>query len=129
MPGSKPHHPIVQRALKEGHVTDLGQLTDEEKKALKAAVKNGVLKKGKGGGFPVRKTVYVPPAFDIKGHHAAELAHLDHAAQFKAGRWLAPTARAIPEGDPRLKLGGITMGGKVPRSAARVLSKYLMASS
>ena len=36
------------------------------------------------------------------------------AAQFKAGHWQAPTARAIPEGDPRLKLGGITVGGKVP---------------
>lgn len=50
MSAGKQHHPIVQRALKEGHVTDLGQLTEEEKKALKAAVKNGVLKKGKGGG-------------------------------------------------------------------------------
>lgn len=36
------------------------------------------------------------------------------AAQFKVGHWQAPTARAIPEGDPRLKLGGITVGGKVP---------------
>ena len=40
MAGNKQDHPIVQRALKEGHVTDLGQLTAEEKKALKAAVKN-----------------------------------------------------------------------------------------
>ena len=78
--GNKQHHPIVQRALTEGHVTDLGQLTDEEKKALKAAVRTGVLKKGKGGGFPVLKTVYAPPTFDIEGHHAAELAHLDRAA-------------------------------------------------
>jgi hypothetical protein len=34
------------------------------------------------------------------------------AAQFKAGKWHAPVARAIPEGDSRLKLGGITFGGK-----------------
>jgi hypothetical protein len=95
MAGSKQHHPIVQRALTEGHVTDIGQLTDEEKKALKAAVKNGVLKKGKGGGFPVPKTVYAPPAFDIVGHHAAELAHLDHAAAMDS------VVRVMKHNDPR----------------------------
>lgn len=95
MAGSKQHHPIVQRALTEGHVTDLGQLTDEEKKALNAAVKNGVLKKGKGGGFPVLKTVYAPPAFDIEGHHAAELAHLDHAAVMDS------VVRVMKHNDPR----------------------------
>jgi hypothetical protein len=36
------------------------------------------------------------------------------AAQFKAGNWQAPVPRAIPEGDRRLKLGGITFGGKTP---------------
>ena len=36
------------------------------------------------------------------------------AAQFKAGNWQAPVPRAIPEGDTRLKLGGITFGGKTP---------------
>jgi hypothetical protein len=34
------------------------------------------------------------------------------AAQFKAGNWQAPVTRAIPEGDTRLKLGGITFGGR-----------------
>lgn len=34
------------------------------------------------------------------------------AAQFKAGNWQAPVARAVPESDARLKLGGITFGGK-----------------
>jgi hypothetical protein len=34
-------------------------------------------------------------------------------AQFKAGNWQAPVARAVPEGDPRLKLSGITFGGRV----------------
>jgi hypothetical protein len=58
-------------------------------------VKNGVLKKGKGGGFPVRKTVYAPPAFDIKGHHAAELAHLDHAAAMDS------VVRVMKHNDPR----------------------------
>ena len=32
------------------------------------------------------------------------------AAQFKAGNWQAPVMRAIPEGDPRLKVNGITLG-------------------
>ena len=89
------HHRIVERALKEGHVTDLGQLTDEEVKALKAAVKRGVLKKGKGGGFPVLKTVYAHPDFDIQGQHAAELSRLDHAAAMDS------VVRVMKENDPR----------------------------
>jgi hypothetical protein len=36
------------------------------------------------------------------------------AAQFKAGNWQRPVARAIPEGDPRLKVNSINFGGKVP---------------
>lgn len=36
------------------------------------------------------------------------------AAQFKAGNWQSPPAQAIPEGDSRLKLGGITFGSKTP---------------
>jgi hypothetical protein len=34
-------------------------------------------------------------------------------AQFKAGNWKPPLARAIPEGDSRLKLNGITTGAKM----------------
>jgi hypothetical protein len=45
------------------------------------------------------------------------------AAEFKAGKWHAPVARAIPEGDPRLKLGGITFGGN--RSLALINGKTL----
>jgi hypothetical protein len=36
------------------------------------------------------------------------------AAKFKAGNWQAPVPRAIPESDTRLKLGGITFGGRTP---------------
>jgi hypothetical protein len=36
------------------------------------------------------------------------------AAQFKAGNWQAPVPRAIPEGDTRVKLGGIIFGGRTP---------------
>jgi len=45
------------------------------------------------------------------------------AAEFKAGNWHPPVARATPEGDPRLKLGGITFGGK--RSLALINGKTL----
>lgn len=38
----------------------------------------------------------------------------DLAARFKAGQWQAPVIRSIPEGDARLKLNGITFGGKTP---------------
>src|ERR1035437_7272313 len=93
--GNKQHHPIVQRALTEGQVTDLGQLPSEGKNALEAAVRTGVLKKGKGGRIPVLKTVYAPPAFDIEGHHAAELAHLDRAAAMDS------VVRGMKGNDPR----------------------------
>jgi len=36
------------------------------------------------------------------------------AAQLKAGNWQPPVTRAIPEGDSRLKLNGITFGSKIP---------------
>jgi TPR repeat protein len=36
------------------------------------------------------------------------------AAQFKLGNWQSPIVRVIPEGDSRLKLGGIFYGTKMP---------------
>ncbi len=36
------------------------------------------------------------------------------AAQFKAGHWQRPSTKTIPDGDSRLKLGGIMSGGKSP---------------
>jgi hypothetical protein len=36
------------------------------------------------------------------------------AARFKDGDWQAPIVRSIPEGDARLKLNGITFGGRTP---------------
>ncbi len=35
-------------------------------------------------------------------------------AQFKAGHWQASPTRAIPEGDSRLKVDGISFGGRTP---------------
>ena len=34
--------------------------------------------------------------------------------EFKAGKWKAPITRAIPDGDARLKLNGITFGVRTP---------------
>lgn len=36
------------------------------------------------------------------------------ATAFKAGTWMRPVIRIIPENDPRLRLDGVTLGGKVP---------------
>lgn len=36
------------------------------------------------------------------------------AARFQAGEWRTVTAQTLPQGDPRLKLGGITFGGPQP---------------
>lgn len=55
---------IVKRALVET-VTDIGQLTTQEKRELARAVKAGYLSKGKGGPYPVLKTVYAHPGFDF----------------------------------------------------------------
>jgi hypothetical protein len=55
---------IVKRALTDT-VTDIGQLTDEDRRVLNRYVKRGVLSKGKGGGFPLLKTVYACYGFDF----------------------------------------------------------------
>jgi len=38
----------------------------------------------------------------------------DLAGQFNAGRREAPVIRSIPDGDPRLRLNGITFGSRTP---------------
>jgi hypothetical protein len=55
---------IVKRALTDT-VTDIGQLTDEDRRVLNRYVKRGVLSKGKGGGYPMLKTVYACYGFDF----------------------------------------------------------------
>jgi hypothetical protein len=76
----KEHHPVVQRALgREQHVVNIGQLSSDEKNALEKAVKDGILKKGKGGGFPVLKTVYSHPDYDIEGEHRKSIEELKNA--------------------------------------------------
>jgi hypothetical protein len=66
---------IVERALDQ-NVTDIGQLTREEQRELSKAVKNGLLSKGKGGPYPLLKTVYGRRGFDFA---AARQLHIDYA--------------------------------------------------
>lgn len=68
-------HPIVQTAHRSP-IADMGQLSHEQKNALESAVKKGLLKKGKGGGFPIAKTVYAHPSYDIAGEHQRQVSHL-----------------------------------------------------
>jgi hypothetical protein len=56
---------IVKRALTET-VTNIGQLSATEQRELNTAVRHGVLSRGKGGPFPILKTVYAHPGFDFE---------------------------------------------------------------
>lgn len=61
------HEPIpaiVKQALTSS-ITDIGQLTSEQKRTLNRYVRRGWLSKGKGGGWPVLKTVYACPGFNF----------------------------------------------------------------
>jgi len=55
---------IVKRALVET-VTDIGQLSKSDLYQLNKYVRKGWLSRGKGGPFPVLKTVYACPGFDF----------------------------------------------------------------
>lgn len=61
---------IVKRAMVYT-VTNIGQLSADEMRELKRAVRKGWLSMGKGGPFPILKTVYAHPGFDF----AADRAH------------------------------------------------------
>ena len=63
---------IVIRALRYT-VTDIGQLTPSEKRALNKYVKLGHLSKGKGGPFPTPKTVYAHPGFDFDSDRTEQI--------------------------------------------------------
>src|SRR6478735_11507057 len=55
---------IVKRALVET-VTDIGQLSKSDLYQLNKYVKRGWLSRGKGGPYPILKTVYACPGFDF----------------------------------------------------------------
>jgi GNAT superfamily N-acetyltransferase len=69
------HPPIVARAL-EDPVVVMHNLADKDLKALNKAVKDGVLEKGKGGPFPVLKTVFAKPGYDFDGERQKAMAKL-----------------------------------------------------
>ena len=74
---------IIIRALRHT-VTDIGQLTADEKKALNKYTKLGILDKGKGGPFPTPKTVYAIPGFDFATDRAEQVNHILHIANMEA---------------------------------------------
>lgn len=55
---------IVKCALVET-ITDIGQLSQSDLYQLNKYVKRGWLSRGKGGPFPLLKTVYACPGFDF----------------------------------------------------------------
>ena len=69
---------IVKRALLES-VTDIGQLSEGQLRDLRNAVNRGLLCKGKGGPFPILKTVYAKPGFDFSAQRAGYIAEMELA--------------------------------------------------
>ena len=65
-------------------VTDIGQLTPEEKKALNKAVKRGWLSKGKGGPFLLPKTIFAVPGFDFAADRAEQVNQILRIAAMEA---------------------------------------------
>lgn len=68
-------HKIIKRAMLHT-VTDIGQLTAEETRELNKAVKKGWLSKGKGGTYPILKTVYALPGFDFAADRRREVDYM-----------------------------------------------------
>lgn len=77
---AKTTDPIVTRALIDT-VTNLGQLTKVQIRALDKAVRDGHLVKGKGGPFPMAKTVWAPVGYDIQAARDADVADMMRLAQ------------------------------------------------
>jgi hypothetical protein len=67
---------IVKRAMVDT-ITSIGQLSKSEINTLNTYVKKGWLSKGKGGAYPMAKTVYACPTFDFA---ASRKAHLEEIA-------------------------------------------------
>jgi hypothetical protein len=83
---------IIKRALTQT-VTDIGQLSIQEKQTLATYVKRGYLSKGKGGPFPAIKTVYAVRGFDFAAHRAAHVNYMMHLAKLdrkNLGKRLSP---------------------------------------
>lgn len=66
---------IVKRALTQT-VTNIGQLSHQEQLDLEYAVRHGWLSKGKGGPFPILKTVYAHPGFGFASDRERSIAEM-----------------------------------------------------
>lgn len=84
--------PIVVRALTQT-ITDTGWLTKAELRELAYAVKYGVLSKGKGGPFPILKTIYAIRGFDFAADREAQVADMRRAHMIDLARG---TAKLFP---------------------------------
>lgn len=71
--------PIVVRALVDT-ITDIGQLSQQEKLELNRALRFGLIVKGQGGPFPTLKTVYAHPHFNFDRHRAQSIAEMGRAS-------------------------------------------------
>lgn len=85
--------PIVKRALRET-VCNIGQLSHEEKLQLEYAVRKGVLSKGKGGSYPLLKTLYAVSGFNFEADRANRVAEMLRAHMIDMARGVAfPSVR------------------------------------
>ncbi len=92
----KPRKPVLTRIVVraiQGTIVDTGWLTKDQRRELAYAVKYGVLVKGKGGPFPILKTVYAIPGFDFVADREAAQAELSRAHMRDLARG---TARFFP---------------------------------
>lgn len=62
---------IMDTILSCGIVEDIGQIGKDDLRLLNKAVKAGVISKGKGGEYPVIKTVFAPKGFNFIRHRQA----------------------------------------------------------
>lgn len=86
---------IVKRVM-VGTVTDIGQLSKSEIYQLNKYVKKGWLSRGKGGPFPILKTVYACPGFDFEASReqyvAAAMAAYDIEKRLRASGYFDVTS-------------------------------------
>lgn len=83
---------IIKRALTQT-VTNIGQLSQQERRTLATFVKRGHLSKGKGGPYPILKTVYAVAGFDFAAHRAAHVRYMMYLAELDQqvlGKRLSP---------------------------------------
>ena len=77
--------PIVKRALADT-ITNLGQLSVGERRELNRAVADGILSKGKGGPYPILKTVYARPEFNFAAARFTAIEELARVHLFDIAR-------------------------------------------